>query len=160
MVIGRRFWFSDSLIVAVKPKPPVKSLRDGLDDDDDDDDLVQRALFSWKRKFCHCIYTFVNFSIFPLASVILWIPRSFSSLNLQAGAKGGFILFCMTSWRFLVRLEWVVLIHLTTFFWIMFLFFYTFYFFIGRCPFDGNFLSQSKGVDYDHYVVYFGSCCP
>ena len=30
----------DSLIVAVKPKPPNKSLRDGLDDDDDDEDLV------------------------------------------------------------------------------------------------------------------------
>ena len=33
--------FVDSLIVAVKPKPPVKHLRDGFDDDDNDEDLVQ-----------------------------------------------------------------------------------------------------------------------
>lgn len=31
----------DSLIVAVKPKPPVKHMRDGLDEDDDDNDLVR-----------------------------------------------------------------------------------------------------------------------
>lgn len=34
------FHFLDSLIVAVKPKPPVKSHREGLDDDEDDEDLV------------------------------------------------------------------------------------------------------------------------
>ena len=32
--------FLDSLIVAVKPKPPVKLVRDGFDDDDEEEDLV------------------------------------------------------------------------------------------------------------------------
>lgn len=32
---------SDSLIVAVKPKPPVKHIGDGLDEDDDEEDLVR-----------------------------------------------------------------------------------------------------------------------
>lgn len=33
--------FLDSLIVAVKPRPPVKHLHNEFDDDDDDEDLVQ-----------------------------------------------------------------------------------------------------------------------
>ncbi|PON56874.1 Ubiquitin domain containing protein [Trema orientale] len=43
----------DSLIVAVKPKPPVKNLRDGLDDDDDDEDLkfqLPQSSSRWKRR--------------------------------------------------------------------------------------------------------------
>ncbi|PON57086.1 Ubiquitin domain containing protein [Parasponia andersonii] len=44
----------DSLIVAVKPKPPVKNLRDGLDDDDDDDEDLKFQLpqssSRWKRR--------------------------------------------------------------------------------------------------------------
>ena len=32
--------FLDSLIVAVKPKPPVKHVRDGFDDEDEEEDLV------------------------------------------------------------------------------------------------------------------------
>lgn len=31
----------DSLIVAVKPKPPPKQVRDGFEDEDDDDNLVR-----------------------------------------------------------------------------------------------------------------------
>lgn len=31
----------DSLIVAVKPKPPPKHVRDGFEDEDDDDNLVR-----------------------------------------------------------------------------------------------------------------------
>ncbi|KAM1257858.1 hypothetical protein FF1_037510 [Malus domestica] len=49
----------DSLIVAVKPKPPVKHLRDGFDDDDDDEDLkFQLPLSSspWKR----ALYSFLH----------------------------------------------------------------------------------------------------
>uniref|UniRef100_A0A5B7AIT7 SAYSvFN domain-containing protein n=1 Tax=Davidia involucrata TaxID=16924 RepID=A0A5B7AIT7_DAVIN len=44
----------DSLVVAVKPKPPVKHIRDGLDDDDDDDDddlkfQLPHSTSGWKR---------------------------------------------------------------------------------------------------------------
>lgn len=35
-----RFYSIDSLIVAVKPKPPPKHVRDGFEDEDDDDNLV------------------------------------------------------------------------------------------------------------------------
>ena len=31
----------DSLIVAVKPKPPVRHILDGLDEEDDEEDLVR-----------------------------------------------------------------------------------------------------------------------
>lgn len=34
------FYLADSLLVVVKPKPPVKHLHDGFDGDDDDDELV------------------------------------------------------------------------------------------------------------------------
>lgn len=34
------YWFLDSIIVAVKPKPPAKHVRDGLDEDDDDDLVI------------------------------------------------------------------------------------------------------------------------
>ncbi|GAA0174187.1 hypothetical protein LIER_41676 [Lithospermum erythrorhizon] len=43
----------DSLIVAVKPKPPPKHVRDGLGDDDDEDDLkfqLPRSTSRWKRR--------------------------------------------------------------------------------------------------------------
>ncbi|XP_024168632.1 uncharacterized protein LOC112175200 isoform X1 [Rosa chinensis] len=43
----------DSLIVAVKPKPPSKHLRDGLDEDDDEDDLkfqLPQSSSRWKRR--------------------------------------------------------------------------------------------------------------
>nr|XP_011465170.1 PREDICTED: uncharacterized protein LOC101314569 isoform X2 [Fragaria vesca subsp. vesca] len=43
----------DSLIVAVKPKPPAKHLRDGFDDDDDEDDLkfqLPQSSSRWKRR--------------------------------------------------------------------------------------------------------------
>ncbi|XP_052170567.1 uncharacterized protein LOC127786891 [Diospyros lotus] len=43
----------DSLVVAVKPKPPVKHIRDGFDDDDDEDDLkfqLPQLSSAWKRK--------------------------------------------------------------------------------------------------------------
>ncbi|XP_062073687.1 uncharacterized protein LOC133777940 isoform X2 [Humulus lupulus] len=50
----------DSLIVAVKPKPPVKTFRDGLDDDgdEDDEDLFQLPPTSnrWKRM----LYSFLH----------------------------------------------------------------------------------------------------
>lgn len=48
----------DSLIVAVKPKPPAKHLRDGLDDDDDDDLKFQLPQSSsrWKRR----VYTVLH----------------------------------------------------------------------------------------------------
>lgn len=35
------FLFIDSLIVAVKPKPPVQHIRGGVDDEDDEDELVR-----------------------------------------------------------------------------------------------------------------------
>ncbi|KAA8522075.1 hypothetical protein F0562_012611 [Nyssa sinensis] len=44
----------DSLLVAVKPKPPVKHIRDGLtDNNDDDDDLkfqLPQSTSGWKRR--------------------------------------------------------------------------------------------------------------
>ncbi|KAM6557470.1 hypothetical protein CsatB_004489 [Cannabis sativa] len=51
----------DSLIVAVKPKPPVKTLRDGLDDDDDEDDedlkfQLPPTSSRWKRM----LYSFLH----------------------------------------------------------------------------------------------------
>lgn len=49
----------DSLIVAVKPKPPVKHLRDGFDDDDDDEDLkfqLPQSSSQWKRR----LYSFLH----------------------------------------------------------------------------------------------------
>lgn len=42
----------DSLIVAVKPKPPVKHIGDGLDEDDDEEDLkfqLPQLTSGWKR---------------------------------------------------------------------------------------------------------------
>ncbi|WJZ82673.1 hypothetical protein VitviT2T_002409 [Vitis vinifera] len=46
----------DSLIVAVKPKPPPKQVRDGFEDEDDDDNLkfqLPQSTSRWKRKlFC------------------------------------------------------------------------------------------------------------
>ncbi|RVW49949.1 hypothetical protein CK203_091816 [Vitis vinifera] len=46
----------DSLIVAVKPKPPPKHVRDGFEDEDDDDNLkfqLPQSTSRWKRKlFC------------------------------------------------------------------------------------------------------------
>ncbi|CAK7356177.1 unnamed protein product [Dovyalis caffra] len=49
---------TDSLIVAVKPKPPAKHLRDGFDDDDDDDLKFQLPLSAtqWKRR----LYLFLH----------------------------------------------------------------------------------------------------
>ncbi|KAL5550917.1 hypothetical protein UlMin_001093 [Ulmus minor] len=49
----------DSLIVAVKPKPPVKHLRDGLDDEDDDEDLkfqLPQSSSRWKKR----LYSFLH----------------------------------------------------------------------------------------------------
>lgn len=50
----------DSLIVAVKPKPPSKNLRDALDDDDDDNEDLKFQLphssSRWKRK----LYCFLH----------------------------------------------------------------------------------------------------
>ncbi|KAH8513938.1 hypothetical protein H0E87_006975 [Populus deltoides] len=41
----------DSLIVAVKPKPPAKHLRDGFDDDDDDLKFqLPQSASRWKRR--------------------------------------------------------------------------------------------------------------
>lgn len=49
------FFNSDSLIVAVKPKPPVKYNGDGLDEDDDEEDLVRtEQLFHLAVLFCVC----------------------------------------------------------------------------------------------------------
>ncbi|KAL6979837.1 hypothetical protein U1Q18_021493 [Sarracenia purpurea var. burkii] len=42
----------DSMIVAVKPKPPVKHIRDGLDEDDDEEDLkfkLPQLTSGWKK---------------------------------------------------------------------------------------------------------------
>ncbi|KAF8380676.1 hypothetical protein HHK36_028166 [Tetracentron sinense] len=77
----------DSLIVAVKPKPPVKHARYGFDDDDDDDDDLKfqlpqsaswwkRRLFSFlhdKLKLPHILLT-AFFSISPKAwaVIIIW----------------------------------------------------------------------------------------
>ncbi|KAK9144449.1 hypothetical protein Sjap_004352 [Stephania japonica] len=43
----------DCLIVAIKPIPPAKHLREGFDDDDDDDDLkfqIPESASRWKRR--------------------------------------------------------------------------------------------------------------
>ncbi|XP_042485564.1 uncharacterized protein LOC122065778 [Macadamia integrifolia] len=43
----------DSLIVAVKPKPPAKHVRNGFDDDDDEDDLkfqIPESASLWKKR--------------------------------------------------------------------------------------------------------------
>lgn len=42
----------DSLIAAVKPKPPAKHIRDGLEDDDEDDLKFQlpQSMSGWKRR--------------------------------------------------------------------------------------------------------------
>ncbi|XP_037496713.1 uncharacterized protein LOC105641613 isoform X2 [Jatropha curcas] len=41
---------SDSLIVAVKPNPPAKHLRDGFDDDDDLKFQLPQSTSRWKRR--------------------------------------------------------------------------------------------------------------
>ncbi|CAL2258826.1 unnamed protein product [Prunus armeniaca] len=71
----------DSLIVAVKPKAPVKHIKDGFDDDDDDEDLkfhLPQSSSQWKRT----LYSFLHdklklpdillMAIFSL-SVKMWI---------------------------------------------------------------------------------------
>ncbi|KAJ6389085.1 hypothetical protein OIU77_027443 [Salix suchowensis] len=41
----------DSMIVAVKPKPPAKHLRDGFDDDDDLKFQLPQSASRWKKRF-------------------------------------------------------------------------------------------------------------
>ncbi|XP_059643647.1 uncharacterized protein LOC132285473 [Cornus florida] len=76
----------DSLIVAVKPKPPVKQIRDGLDDDDDDDDLkfqLPPSTSRWKRRlffFLHdklklpdmLLMAILSLSLKAWAVIIIW----------------------------------------------------------------------------------------
>lgn len=63
------FFSSDSLIVAVKPKPPVKYNGDVLDEDDDEEDLVRtEQLFHLASLFfcfvCVCVSVWVHLQIF------------------------------------------------------------------------------------------------
>lgn len=76
----------DSLIVAVKPKPPAKHIRDGFDDDDNDDDLkfqLPQSTSRWKRRLHSFLHDKLKFpdivlmAIFSLslkawAVIILW----------------------------------------------------------------------------------------
>ncbi|CAK9173373.1 unnamed protein product [Ilex paraguariensis] len=78
--------FLDSLIVAVKPKPPPKHIRNGLDDDGDDEDLefrLPQSASGWKRKLFYFLHDKLKFpdmllmAIFSLslkmwAVIIIW----------------------------------------------------------------------------------------
>ncbi|XP_011028217.1 PREDICTED: uncharacterized protein LOC105128309 isoform X2 [Populus euphratica] len=70
----------DSLIVAVKPKPPAKHLRDGFDDDDDDDLKFQlpQSASRWKRR----LYFFLHDKL-KLPDILL---MGLFSLSLKAWA--------------------------------------------------------------------------
>ncbi|XP_062145759.1 uncharacterized protein LOC133853757 isoform X2 [Alnus glutinosa] len=71
----------DSLIVAVKPKPPVKHLRNEFDDDDDDEDLkfqLPQSSSRWKRK----LYSFLHDKL-KLPDILL---MAIFSLSLKAWA--------------------------------------------------------------------------
>ncbi|EXB99771.1 hypothetical protein L484_023302 [Morus notabilis] len=71
----------DSLIVAVKPKPPSKILRDGFDDDDDEEDLkfqLPQSSSRWKRTlycFLHDKLTLPDILLMAIFSLSLkaWI---------------------------------------------------------------------------------------
>ncbi|OAY24412.1 hypothetical protein MANES_17G013800v8 [Manihot esculenta] len=73
----------DSLIVAVKPKPPAKHLRDGFDFDDDDLFQLPQSTSRWKRRlyfFLHdklklpdiLLLALFSLSLKMWAVIILW----------------------------------------------------------------------------------------
>ncbi|KAG6780749.1 hypothetical protein POTOM_013622 [Populus tomentosa] len=69
----------DSLIVAVKPKPPAKHLRDGFDDDDDDLKFqLPQSASRWKRR----LYFFLHDKL-KLPDILL---MGLFSLSLKAWA--------------------------------------------------------------------------
>ncbi|XP_040988342.1 uncharacterized protein LOC121235953 [Juglans microcarpa x Juglans regia] len=71
----------DSLIVAVKPKPPIKHLREGFDDEDDDEDLkfqLPHSSSRWKRR----LYSFLHDKL-KLPDILL---MAILSLSLKAWA--------------------------------------------------------------------------
>ncbi|KAG6687782.1 hypothetical protein I3842_11G090000 [Carya illinoinensis] len=66
----------DSLIVAVKPKPPIKPLREGFDDEDDDEDLkfqLPHSSSRWKRR----LYSFLHDKL-KLPDILLMAVLSLS----------------------------------------------------------------------------------
>lgn len=83
------FFSSDSLIVAVKPKPPVKYNGDVLDEDDDEEDLVRTEQLFHLAVFllllcvcvsvCGCICRFSNPSFLnsevSASSVNKWVEE-------------------------------------------------------------------------------------
>ncbi|KAJ4831306.1 hypothetical protein Tsubulata_039665 [Turnera subulata] len=73
----------DSLIVAVKPKPPARHLRDGFDDDDDLKFQLPATASRWKRRlyfFLHhklklpdiLLMALFSLSLKAWAAIILW----------------------------------------------------------------------------------------
>ncbi|KAB1199524.1 hypothetical protein CJ030_MR4G010954 [Morella rubra] len=71
----------DSLLVVVKPKPPVKHLHDGFDGDDDDDELkfkLPQSSSWWKRR----LYSFLHDKL-KLPDIFL---MAILSLSLKAWA--------------------------------------------------------------------------
>jgi len=71
----------DSLIVAVKPKPPVKHLHNEFDDDDEEEDLkfqLPQSSSQWKRK----LYSFLHDKL-KLPDILL---MAIFSLSLKAWA--------------------------------------------------------------------------
>ncbi|XP_074325907.1 uncharacterized protein LOC141663960 [Apium graveolens] len=70
----------DSMIAAVKPKPPARHVRDGLEEDDDDDLKFQLPLSTsrWKRRFFNFLHDklklpdFLLLALFSL-SLKMWV---------------------------------------------------------------------------------------
>ncbi|XP_043693921.1 uncharacterized protein LOC122644606 [Telopea speciosissima] len=84
--VSLRLSDGDSLIVAVKPKPPAKNVQNGFDDDDEDDDLkfqIPESASWWKKRlfsFLHdklklpyvLLVAIFSISLKAWAVIILW----------------------------------------------------------------------------------------
>lgn len=68
-------YFLDSVIAAVKPKPPPRHLRDDTCIDDDDLDLVIKLLISLKFRCCFKIQTFLIWFFFFFAPCFLNVKK-------------------------------------------------------------------------------------
>lgn len=82
--------FLDSMIAAVKPKPPARHVRDGLEEDDDDDLVIVDLVFNsfMELKDNTCLYLFVKYHhFFPFFFFLLNHFFPFAHWNVEISAS-------------------------------------------------------------------------